>query len=141
MSSPDDFVLLSPITTAADGAAGGLKVDNDDGLKDYTCFEAKIHWYFCSRCGVRCFALMGEGEIRDVNVEGKVQRGWTPKKEGWVEGYENTGYLSLNAATLEPGQDGCDLKEWTEKGWIAYLDTLHEVGEDRLAQPHVGGMY
>jgi hypothetical protein len=49
--------------------------------------------------------------------------------------------LSVNASTLEPGQEGLDLKEWTEKGWIAYLDYKYEVGERRLRKPHDGGMY
>lgn len=52
-----------------------------------------------------------------------------------------TGYLSINAASLDPGQEGCDLREWTEKEWVVYLDCLEEVGENRAGKPHVGGMY
>jgi hypothetical protein len=68
---------------------------------------------------------------------------WGPK-EPWAEGTEN-GYLSVNAATLEAGQEGLDLREWAEKGWIAYLDTLSapqlEPRENRLGKPYEGGMY
>lgn len=125
---------------------GGIKVDSEEGLKDYTCFKGRIHWYFCSKCGVRCFAFMGEGEIRDVvytGIEGKDEkvRGWMPKREGWNEGVEKGFYFTLNAVTLEPGQEGCDLREWHEKGWIVYLDELKEVEEDRLGRPFEGGMY
>jgi hypothetical protein len=127
-NSPDDFALLTPL-------------DPQNDLSDYTCFEAQIHWYFCPKCGVRCFAFMGEGEIKEVEIEGKVVKAWAPKKEGWVEGTSNTGYLSVNAATLEAAQEGLDLREWAEKGWIAYLDFLGEVGETRLGKPHEGGMY
>lgn len=52
-----------------------------------------------------------------------------------------TGSLSVNAATLDPDQEGLDLREWTEKGWIAYLDMRSEEGEARLGRPHTGGMY
>ncbi|KAH7371451.1 hypothetical protein BKA64DRAFT_677031 [Cadophora sp. MPI-SDFR-AT-0126] len=127
MSSPDDFLLLSPVDPFKD-------------LSDYTCFEAQIHWFFCGKCGVRCFSFIGEGEVRDAEIEGLGTRNvWTPKKEDWVEG--GGSYLSVNAATLDAEQEGLDLREWTEKGWIAYLDIKDEVGEDRLGSPHPGGMY
>jgi hypothetical protein len=29
-------------------------------------------------------------------------------------------YLTVNASTLEAGQEGLDLREWHEKGWIRY---------------------
>lgn len=90
---------------------------------------------------MRCFAAYGEGEVRDVGVGEEVRRVWTPKRNDWEEGLEKTGYLSLNAASLDPGQEGCDLREWAEKRWIVYLDCLEEIGEARLGKPHVGGMY
>lgn len=127
MSTPDDFLLLSPTDPFKD-------------LSDYKCFEEQIHWFFCGKCGVRCFNLTGEGEVRDVEIEGEgMKKVWTAKREGWVEGEGS--YLSVNAATLEADQEGLDLREWTEKGWIAYLDIKNEVGEDRLRKPHHGGMY
>lgn len=51
------------------------------------------------------------------------------------------GYISINAITLDVGQEGLDLKEWHEKGWICYLNYLHGKGEDRLGEPFDGGMY
>lgn len=158
-SPPDDFFLLSPISK--DGSFGGIKT-GEGGLKDYTCFEGDIHFYFCPNCGGRCFSLVGEGEIKSIpadsipppprkylhdsvipppqEVESNdgVIKAWSPKKEGWNEGQT---YLSVNAVSLEPGQEGLDLREWTEQGWIFYLDTWEQVGEDRLKLPHEGGMY
>jgi len=65
---------------------------------------------------------------------------WTPHKEGWTE-EEGLGYLSVNATSLDVGQEGLDLREWHEKGWIAYLDTLENKEENRMRVPFVGGMY
>ncbi len=80
--------------------------------------------------------------MREVDIDGLKTEVWSAKREGWVEGAEEgTGYLSVNAATLEAGQEGLDLREWQDKGWIAYLDTKDGVEEDRLGKPHVGGMY
>ncbi len=88
---------------------------------------------------MRCFAFSGQGEVREVEVEGKKMTAWTPKREGWEE--SKTGYLSVNAATLDQDQEGLDLREWTEKGWIAYLECKEGPGETRLREPHEGGMY
>lgn len=133
MSSPDDFYLLTPLNPEAGPSAGGLS--------DYTCFEKRIHFYFCPNCGVRCFAFFGQSEVREEEVDGEKRRVWAPKKEGWIEGTNANGYLTVNAATLEPGQEGLSLKEWHEKGWIQYLDCKNEAEEDRLRDPHEGGMY
>lgn len=129
ISSPDDFLLLSPLLPSEE-------------LGDYTCFEANIHWYFCRKCAVRCFAFAGESEVSEREIDGVKTKVWSAKKEGWIEGLsEGTGYLSVNAATLDADQEGLDLREWTEKGWIAYLDIKNSLGEDRLVAPHPGGMY
>jgi len=84
---------------------------------------------------------MGEGVVKEVEGEGEEKVKYWGAKEGWVEGTENGSYLSVNAATLEAGQEGLDLREWHEKGWIAYLDELDEVEGNRLQKPHRGGMY
>ena len=120
--------------------AVGLKMGSG-GLLDYTCFDNVIHWYFCSVCGVRCFDFTGESELgtATTNIEGEQVPAWRPRKEGWKDNV--TGYLSVNAATLEPGQPGLDLREWHEKSWIQYLDCKEEVGEDRFGEPYAGGMY
>jgi len=80
---------------------------------------------------------MGEGEVRDVEVEGEVVKAWTPKR-GWVEGPSQ---FSLNAATIDPGQEGFDMREWLEKGWIVYIDGLNELEKRRIGKPAKGGMY
>lgn len=104
-------------------------------LGDYTCFDGKIHWLFCKTCAVRCFAFVGEGEV--VSEAGISV--WAPKKEGWEEG--KGCYLSVNAQTLDAGQEGLDLREWQEKGWIHYLDCLDEKEDDQWGKPHRGGCY
>ncbi|OBT82478.1 hypothetical protein VE02_08158 [Pseudogymnoascus sp. 03VT05] len=127
MDEPNDFLLLSPLNPT------------EGGLSDYTCFKRAIHWYFCSKCGVRCFAFAGEGVVREVEVEGEVQKVWTPDPEKWGKG--KVAYLSVNAATLDNNQEGLDLTEWTEKGWISYIDWKNNADEARMGNPHEGGMY
>lgn len=82
----------------------------------------------------------------DWDGKGKEEKGhkvkvWSAKREGWEEA--KTGYLSVNAATLDHDQEGLDLREWHEKGWIAYLEIKSPdgSGETRLREPHEGGMY
>ncbi|TVY36244.1 hypothetical protein LSUB1_G007064 [Lachnellula subtilissima] len=127
---PEDFLLLAPRNPFAD-------------LADYTCFESRIHWFFCGTCGVRCFAFAGEGEEREVDVEGEKRMVWSAKREGWVKGTSAKGfdYLTVNGMTIEPGQEGFDMREWVEKGWIAYLDVKDRVGEPRFRRPYDGGVY
>lgn len=99
---------------------------------------------------MRCFIFNGPSEVAEVDLqdwgvkpkkgsEGKLTRVWRPEEEGYVEG--KTGYLSINAITLEPGQEGFDLNEWTEKQWILYMDCKDEKDEDRFGKPHRGGTY
>ncbi|KAH8589258.1 hypothetical protein B0O99DRAFT_523583 [Bisporella sp. PMI_857] len=148
----EDFALLSPI--AKDAAPGGLL--------DYKCFEGQTHWYFCSRCGVRCFSFMGEGHITTRAIPDPStsststastaapapatheQKIWAPSLclsgDNWQESSGLRCYLSVNATTLDARQEGLDLREWHEKGWIQYLDCLEEVGEDTDV-PYPGGMY
>lgn len=76
---------------------------------------------------------------RDGEMLNRETEVWRAKKEGWAEG--DTSYLSVNATSLEAGQEGCDLREWHEKGWITYLDILDEKEEDRMEKPFRGGMY
>ncbi|KAK9312682.1 hypothetical protein V1524DRAFT_438492 [Lipomyces starkeyi] len=137
------FYLLAPTDPAA-------------GLRDYTCGSGQVHWYFCGECGVRCFAVMGPGAVVDVDlervVEGAVEgegerkkkatkmtKAWMVKADGWVE--NDTGYLSINGLTLEPGQQGLDLRELKNKGWIEYLDRKEDKHEDRFEYPHEGGTW
>jgi hypothetical protein len=126
INPPLDFQILSPLNPTS------------GGLADYQCFIKNCHWYFCGNCGVRCFAFAGEGEVRVEEVEGEKKEVWGFKAKEWEE--NDNVYLSVNAVTLEPNQDGLDLREWTEKGWIAYYDKS-DVQEDQMGKPHPGDMY
>lgn len=144
---PNDFLLLSPLDP------------QEGGLSNYTCFEGRINWYFCARCGVRCFAFSGTGEVQELDLgtwtgagpEGKMSKVWQPRPYGWTpekgaESEEDSGqgwnaYLSVNAHTLEPGQEGLDLRDWVENKWVCYLDCKDEEQPDRYGKPHEGGTY
>ena len=139
--APNDFALLSPL-------------DPMKELGDYTCFEHAIHWLFCPKCAVRPFLVAGEGEVKEKKVpiwkttapggigawDGEeLRKVWAPKPP-WTEG--GTGqYISVNAVTLEGGQEGLDLREWTEKKVVCYLDELEEKVSNSYERPADGGCY
>ncbi|KAK4245430.1 hypothetical protein C7999DRAFT_16360 [Corynascus novoguineensis] len=136
-SPPDDFLLLSPL-------------DPLHELSDYQCFGKMLHWLFCRTCGVRCFTFAGEGEVLEkvvpktttgIAAAGEKVAVWSPNR-GWVEDMER--YLSVNAYTLDAGQEGLDLREWTEKKLLLYVDCLSSKGgpADRTYEkPFDGGAY
>jgi hypothetical protein len=143
-SAPDDFLLLSPLDPKAP----------DSGITNYMCNAKKSTWSFCSTCGVRCFTIRGETETAEVELprdvlqaagisseegESKVKV-LKPVKEGWLEGRGGSSYFSLNATTLNEGQEGLDLRAFHENGWIAYVDSLDRT-KDASIKPHRGGMY
>jgi hypothetical protein len=131
--APRDFYLLSPL--------------DEKALSDYQCSDRELHWRFCKTCGVRCFIFKGESEVVDVDLEkemgkeseGKMTKVWRCKPEGWKEG--RTSYLSVNALTIEGGQDGFDLREMVDKKWVAYLDCKDYKEEHRFNYPQVGGTW
>jgi hypothetical protein len=143
--APADFMLLAPLDL--------------EELGDYRCFGGDIRWLFCKTCAVRCFSLVGDGEllereVPEVRIPGRMEEGrevperivgghtamvWVPKK-GWKDG-EGQHILSVNAHTLEAKQEGLDLREWREKGLICYLDTLDEREDASYERPHIGGTY
>lgn len=90
---------------------------------------------------------MGEGEIVDVDLdvamgkesEGTITKVWRCKPEGWKEG--RTSYLSVNALTIEAGQEGLDLRELVDKKWVEYDDCKDFKEEDRFDYPQVGGTW
>lgn len=163
VDAPEDFLLLSPLL----GTDEEAKV-----LTTYVCNKGDAKWYFCKTCGVRCFSMMGVGELVDVDVDavlgrrssssssseavgGQLTKAWRPKKGMWDE-FDKKGaldkggfpsYMSVNAVTLDQiddGEGGCkgpDLREWTENGWIVYMDCKWRAGEIRTDRPHAGGMY
>jgi len=89
---------------------------------------------------------MGQAELVERKVkdpatgEVGVRTVWSPKK-GWVE--DMTRYLSVNAQTLDAGQEGLELREWTEKKWVMYLNCLADEGWEvgRYERPFAGGVY
>ncbi|CZT15089.1 uncharacterized protein RCC_00989 [Ramularia collo-cygni] len=139
--SPRDFLVLSPLNFEDPGVLG-----------DYRTFAGEYHWYFCNECGVRCFAFAGAdgkggrgGEVIEIDMEAvgdggkKTIKVWRPLRKGWVEG--KVGYLSINATTLEQDQEGLDLRDWAEKGYIYYIDCKERVESDQYGRPHAGGIY
>ncbi|KAF1809959.1 hypothetical protein P152DRAFT_402230 [Eremomyces bilateralis CBS 781.70] len=150
--APDDFYLLSPVPATSTGDSAELADMGPEGLSVYRCFSGASAWYFCGKCGTRCFTCFGPSEVVEMDVpEGlkgveagtgvKVWKLRKDSKEGWREGSGGNGYFTLNAHTLEAGQDGLDLREWHEKGWILYLDCLDGVEENRFGRPLRGGLY
>lgn len=132
-----DFILLSPLDPYSD-------------LGDYRCFSGNVSLFFCRNCGVRCFSFCGQGENAQIDLDKWLRGDGDEDMEG--KGKEGTAtkvwrvkrgapYFSVNAATIEPGQEGFSLKEWTEKGWIVYVDGKNRVGQNRFGEPHEGGMY
>lgn len=147
MSEFDDFFLLSPL-------------DPLESLGDYLCNNKTLHYLFCKTCAVRCFTFHGEGEIVDVTLpealaladaesgteqDGVSVKAWRPKRVELREGIPHRGsYLSVNGQTIEPGQEGFDLREWAERKAIMYLDFLTDEKDrlmERCERPHVGGAY
>jgi hypothetical protein len=82
------------------------------------------------------------GEKKGDDDELKRIRVWRPKKEGWDEalGKGAKSYLSVNMTSLDAGQEGLDLREFVDKGWIVYSNYLSGTLNTSL-KPSPGGMY
>jgi hypothetical protein len=67
---------------------------------------------------------------------------WHLRKDR-VEGHgKGSLYLSVNAHTVDAGQEGFDMREWTDKKWLCYLDYLGSRRMPKTADsPHPGGCY
>jgi hypothetical protein len=132
----------------------------DSGVSAY-----KRTWYFCKTCGVRCFIAEGQMETTEAELPAEVldkldiggdveampnEDGvlvkrvpvWKPKKEGWVQwpAPGNNSYLNVNMCTLDADQEGLDLRNFHEKGWIGYYEMLKE-SKGYQHTPYEGGMY
>jgi hypothetical protein len=83
-----------------------------------------------------------KAEAMVVREEGEtvVVRGWRPKRDEWEEKQGGPSYLSVNAASLDHGQEGLDVRKWHENGWIGYFEYLK--GTRVLGtSPFEGGIY
>ncbi|KAH7383053.1 hypothetical protein BKA64DRAFT_175503 [Cadophora sp. MPI-SDFR-AT-0126] len=140
--SPEDFMLLTPLDPITE-------------LGDYTCNNGLIHWLFCKKCAGRCFIFAGKGETAEVDLDemgvldksgGKMGKRtvWRPKAEGWDEEREPGCYLSVNGYTVDSGQEGFELGEFTANKWVGYMDCLEANGperEPRYDKPYDGGAF
>jgi hypothetical protein len=118
----------------------------------YTCFDALIGWYFCLKCGVAPFAITGEFEVVEQEVDiptpGPVDGEYKVTKEKrkvWKikggKGDTKRVYLSVNAVTIDQIQPGgFDLRELADRGIIEYLDWLSDSTQ-KDAKPYPGGLY
>jgi hypothetical protein len=145
ISPTDDFILTSPSSI--------------EELGDYRVFSKKIGWYFCKNCGVRILGLGGKWEQADLDIgewagqepDGKTQKVSVTKPDGvWLKNVNGEKvpipmhYLSVNAVTLDGGEDGVDLREWHEKKWVYYVESrVRERGfsSEMSSGPHPCGMY
>ncbi|KAJ5608669.1 hypothetical protein N7528_009236 [Penicillium herquei] len=126
-----DFVLLSPL-------------DPDLSLSTYQCHDEKRKFYFCPKCGIRCFTFTGVGETDIVSLRelGDNQEGtrevWRAKWDGEID---SRPYVSVNATTIDCRED-FDLRALTEEKRVQYFDDRSEPGEKKEARwdrPHYGG--
>jgi hypothetical protein len=69
---------------------------------------------------------------------------WRPKAEGWDEQSDSGCYLSVNGYTVDSGQEGFELGEFTANKLVAYVDCLELEGperEPRYDMPYKGGAF
>ena len=124
-------------------------LDPDKYLSTYQCGDKRQKWYFCPKCGVRCFTFIasGEGEIDIVDMA-ELGDGKEGKREVWRakwDGEEATRpYLSVNGTSIDWRED-FDLRVLTEEKRVQYFDDRSEPEEKkkeaRWDRPHYGGCY
>jgi hypothetical protein len=134
--APRDFVLLAPTDPFAE-------------LLDYQCSDNVTHWLFCPTCGARCIVVGDKNKTETVDIDleawlgeestGKHTTVFRMQEKNWDE--TKGDYLTVNATTLDAGQEGLDLREWHEKGWVMYLDCLDYKEDNRQERPHRGGQF
>lgn len=136
-SQADDFALLAP-------------TDPFEQLGDYQCHDKRLHFFFCKICAVRCFTFMGEGHVVDAQPEELGLAGqdtiqvWRAKTPAPVAANARHAmcYLSVNAQTIDAGQDGFDMRDWVETKSVMYYDFLQdEEPGPGSEKPYPGGCY
>jgi hypothetical protein len=133
--NPRDFLLLSPL-------------DPDQGLSTYQCNDKSNKYYFCPRCGVRCFTFGGVSEIVTLDSAELGDAEGEAKREVWRakwDGQDATRpYISVNGVTIEYRED-FDLRVLTEEKRVQYFDDRSEPeekkGPPRWERPYYGGCY
>jgi hypothetical protein len=119
----DDFMVLSPL-------------DPDRELGVYTPEGGRHKWFFCPKCGVRCFAVGGNG-----GGEGEVVA--VASSELGL-GDETMPYVSINGITIDWSED-FDMRVLTEEKRVQYFDDKSEPEakkkDPRWERPHYGGCY
>ena len=124
-------------------------LDPDNELSTYQCHDKKRKFYFCPKCGVRCFTFGDVGETAVVDftellgdnkeLEGK-REFWRAK---WDGENDTRPYVSVNATTIDPRED-FDLRVLTEEKRVQYFDGRSEPEKEKEARwdrPHYGGSY
>ena len=141
---PEDFYLLSPLAP-------------ENELGDYQCGPKYSHWYFCPKCGVRCFSVWmktAKAYIDHLDLDALKQTGSAelasssnnPKTPVWripSGDFEETttGYLSINAVTIDHDQPGFDLRALADKKWIQWIDRKDDKEDARYDYPQEGGIW
>jgi hypothetical protein len=86
--------------------------------------------------------LAAEGvdlKLAGIEGDGTKVKVWKIKDSGWIE--ERNGALRINATSLEPKQEGLDLREFVERGWVEYVEFLDNSRESQYGKPFEGGCY
>ena len=119
----------------------------DHELSTYQCYDKKLKFYFCPKCGVRCFTFGGVGEtdLVDFTELGDDKEG---KREVWRAEWDGENdtrpYVSVNATSIDFRED-FDLRVLTEEKRVQYFDDRSEPAEKkkgaRWDRPHYGGSY
>jgi len=126
-------------------------LDPDHELSTYQCYEKKLKYYFCPKCGVRCFTFGGVGETDVVDLRrlgvpgGNDNEGnrevWRAK---WDGDEDARPYVSVNGTSIDFRVD-FDLRVLTEEKRVQYFDDRSEPEdkkkEPRWDRPHYGGSY
>ncbi|KUL87462.1 hypothetical protein ZTR_04535 [Talaromyces verruculosus] len=126
-----------------------------ESMSDYRCGSGHVQWFFCPKCGVRCFAAAGPWIKNEISRD-LVDKAISPKRfEGgkslsvWrmdpaVYLEMKTGYVSINALTIDQDQlhdQSLDLRHLVDEKAVEYMDGKEGKGERRYTYPHEGGAW
>ena len=126
-------------------------LDPDRELSIYQCHDKQRKFYFCPKCGVRCFTFGGVGETAVVDLTGLAiadDSNKEGKREVWRAKWDGESvtrpYVSVNGTSIDYRED-FDLRVLTEEKRVQYFDDRSEPEEmkkeARWDRPHYGGSY